>query len=67
MKFPEKSQYTGDNDPQKMPKTCCTTGQEHIFFKPLETVDIEEYPFCSELATTFKAHAAAVDLDLPCV
>ncbi|KAG4279925.1 hypothetical protein FPRO06_11258 [Fusarium proliferatum] len=68
--------------------------KKHIFSKPLDTVDIEDYPFsvghilihylttdkyeclqpegetedernCSELATAFKAHAAAVDLELP--
>ncbi|KAI1026675.1 hypothetical protein LB505_000887 [Fusarium chuoi] len=68
--------------------------KKYIFSKPLDTVDIEDYPFsvghilihylitdqyqclkpegetedersCSELATAFKAHAAAVDLELP--
>lgn len=70
--------------------------KKYIFSKPLDTVDIEDYPFsvghilihylitdqyqclkpegetedersCSELATAFKAHAAAVDLELPCL
>ncbi|KAF5589870.1 hypothetical protein FPANT_6203 [Fusarium pseudoanthophilum] len=112
MKFPETSQYTGDvchilfrsQGPlliprtilKKCPKLAVRLDKKHIFSKPLETVDIEEYPFsvghiiihylitdkyqclkpegetedernCSELATAFEAHAAAVDLDLPCL
>ncbi|KAF5968316.1 hypothetical protein FCOIX_11476 [Fusarium coicis] len=112
MKFPEKSQYTGDvchilfrsQGPlliprtilKKCPKLAIRLDKKHIFSKPLETVDIKEYPFsvgpiiihylitdkyqclkpegetedernCSGLATAFEAHAAAVDLDLPCL
>ncbi|PNP74812.1 hypothetical protein FNYG_11949 [Fusarium nygamai] len=112
MKFPEKSQYTGDvcqilfrsQGPlliprtilKKCPKLAVRLDKKHIFSKPLDIVDIEEYPFsvghiiihylitdkyqclkpegetedernCSELATAFEAHAAAVDLDLPCL
>ncbi|KAF5681462.1 hypothetical protein FDENT_8084 [Fusarium denticulatum] len=112
MKFSEKSQYTGDvclilfrsQGPlmihrtilKKCPKLAVRLDKKHIFSKPLDTVDIEEYPFsvghiiihylitdkyeclkpegeteddrnCSELATAFEAHAAAVDLDLPCL
>ncbi|KAF5551087.1 hypothetical protein FNAPI_7514 [Fusarium napiforme] len=81
---------------KKCPKLAARLDKKHIFSKPLETVDIEEYPFsvghiiihylitdkyqclkpegetedetnCSELATAFEAHAAAVDLDLPCL
>ncbi|CVL10565.1 uncharacterized protein FPRN_12841 [Fusarium proliferatum] len=107
---PEKSQYTGDvchilfrsQGPlliprailKKCPKLAMRLDKKHIFSKPLDTVDIEDYPFsvghilihylttdkyeclqpegetedernCSELATAFKAHAAAVDLELP--
>ncbi|KAF5705917.1 hypothetical protein FMUND_11893 [Fusarium mundagurra] len=110
MKFPEKSQYTGDvchilfrsQGPilihrtilKKCPKLAARLDKKHIFSKPLDTVDIEDYPFtvghiiihylitdkyqclkpegetedernCSELATAFEAHAAAVDLELP--
>ncbi|KAF4416317.1 hypothetical protein FACUT_12678 [Fusarium acutatum] len=112
MKFPEKSQYTGDvchilfrsQGPlliprtilKKCPKLAVRLDKKHIFSKPLDTVDIEDYPFsvghiiihylvtdkyqclkpegetedernCSELATAFEAHAAAVDLELPCL
>ncbi|KAG5768839.1 hypothetical protein H9Q72_003741 [Fusarium xylarioides] len=112
MNFPEKSQYTGDvchilfrsQGPlliprtilKKCPKLAGRLDKKHIFSKPLDTVDIEEYPFsvghiiihylitdkyqclkpegetedernCSELATAFEAHAAAVDLELPCL
>ncbi|KAF5622150.1 uncharacterized protein FTJAE_11011 [Fusarium tjaetaba] len=61
MKFPEKSQYTGDvchilfrsQGPlmiprtilKKCPKLAARLDKKHIFSKPLETVDIEEYPF----------------------
>ncbi|KAF5988684.1 hypothetical protein FBULB1_1340 [Fusarium bulbicola] len=112
MKSPEKSQYTGDvchilfrsQGPlliprtilKKCPKLAARLDKKHIFSKPLDIVDIEEYPFsvghiiihylitdkyqclkpegetedernCSELATAFEAHAAAVDLELPCL
>ncbi|KAF5541853.1 hypothetical protein FMEXI_7777 [Fusarium mexicanum] len=112
MKCPEKSQYTGDvchilfrsqgplQIPRKIlkkcPKLAARLDKKRIFSKPLDTVDIEEYPFsvghmiihylitdkyqclkpegetddernCSELATAFEAHAAAVDLELPCL
>ncbi|KAF5675430.1 hypothetical protein FCIRC_7414 [Fusarium circinatum] len=112
MKSPEKSQYTGDvchilfrsQGPlliprtilKKCPKLTARLDKKHIFSKPLDTVDIEEYPFsvghiiihylitdkyqclkpegetedernCSELGTAFQAHAAAVDLELPCL
>ncbi|KAI1008939.1 hypothetical protein LB504_001904 [Fusarium proliferatum] len=107
---PEKSQYSGDmcyilfrsQGPlqitrtilKKCPKLAMRLDKKHIFSKPLDTVDIEDYPFsvghilihylttdkyeylqpegetedernCLELATAFKAHAAAVDLELP--
>ncbi|KAF4946768.1 hypothetical protein FGADI_10972 [Fusarium gaditjirri] len=106
---PETSQYTGDicsilfqsQGPlliprtilKKCPKLAVRLDKKHIFSKPLDTVDIEDYPFsvghiiihylitdkyqclkpegqtedeqnCSELATAFRAHAAAVDLEL---
>ncbi|KAF5620072.1 hypothetical protein F52700_11392 [Fusarium sp. NRRL 52700] len=83
MKSPEKS----------CPKLAVRLDKKHIFSKPLDTVDIEDYSFsvghiiinylftdtyqclkpegetedernCSELATAFEAHAAAVDLEL---
>ncbi|KAH7214592.1 hypothetical protein DER44DRAFT_133417, partial [Fusarium oxysporum] len=79
---------------KKCPKLAVRLDKKHIFSKPLDTVDIEDYPFlvghiiihylvtdkyqclnpewktedernCSELATAFRAHAAAVDLELP--
>ncbi|KAF5585280.1 hypothetical protein FPCIR_8360 [Fusarium pseudocircinatum] len=91
MKFSEKSAIL-----KKCPKLAVRLDKKHIFSKPLDTVDIEEYPLsvghilihylitdryeclkpgeeteddrnCSELATAFEAHAAAVDLDLPCL
>ncbi|KAF5544012.1 hypothetical protein FPHYL_11119 [Fusarium phyllophilum] len=100
MKFPEKSSQGPLLIPRtilkKCPKLAVRLDKKHIFSKPLDSVDIEEYPFsvghiivhylitdkyqclkpegetedernCSELATAFEAHAAAVDLELPCL